>query len=189
MTLDSIVALGVIAMQIATIAFLALYFLRSTFPDLEDIASLLSKWGLQIGFTFSLGALLLTLYYSDILGIPPCPLCWWGRIFLYPQVVLFGLAIWKQDRGIAFYSIWLSSFGLIVALYNHMLQMFPSSHLPCPATGEVSCSQIFFLEFGYITFPLMGATLFAFLIVLMMFVRSNTSANPSLLKYTTHSEG
>ncbi|MDP3645466.1 MAG: disulfide bond formation protein B [bacterium] len=171
-TINFYLALGTLAMQIAAIAFLALYFLRRQFPDLEDIARFLSEWGLWIGFVLTLGASAMTLYYSEILGIPPCPLCWWQRIFLYPQVMLFALALWGRDSRIALYSIALSILGALFALYHHVLQMAPAGTLPCPADGTVSCAQIFFLEFGYITYPMMALSLFGFLIVLMIFVRS-----------------
>jgi len=36
----------------------------------------------------------------------------------------------------------------------------------------VSCAQRFVFEFNYITFPLMAASLFAFLIALMLYVKS-----------------
>src|SRR3989344_5990262 len=50
-------------------------------------------------------------------------LCWWQRIFLYPQVFLLGFAAHRKDAGMAFYSIVLSGLGLLVALYHHALQM------------------------------------------------------------------
>ncbi|MBI5645117.1 disulfide bond formation protein B, partial [Candidatus Kaiserbacteria bacterium] len=112
-----------------------------------------------------------TLFYSDVLGIPPCVLCWWQRVFLYPQVVLFAIALWKKDHSIASYSIPLSIIGFAIGLYNHALQVLPSGTLPCPAQG-VSCAQRFVFEFGYITFPMMAVTLFGFLIVLMLIVRN-----------------
>ena len=180
--LDQSLAAGTIILQILSAAFLALYFLRSRFTDLESIAAMLQRWGLWIGFVLTLGASAMTLYYSEILGIPPCPLCWWQRIFMYPQVVLFAIALWKRDMRIATYSIALSAFGIVFALYHHILQMYPSSGLPCPAQG-VSCAQIFFLQYGYITYPMMALSLFAFLIVLMLFVRSERH-DSSLLRYT-----
>jgi disulfide bond formation protein DsbB len=177
---DQLLAIGTIVLQILSFGFLALYFLRSRFTDLQGVAEILQKYGLWLGFLLALAASAMTLYYSEILGIPPCPLCWWQRIFLYPQVVLFAIALWKRDKAIALYSIVLSALGIVFALYHHILQMFPSSGLPCPAEG-VSCAQIFFLEFGYITYPMMALSLFAFLIVLMLFVRS--TGNDNLLNY------
>lgn len=166
-------ALGTIAMQITTLVLLGAYFLRTQFPDLEDIAAFMRRYGLWIAFVVSMGATLGSLYYSEVLGITPCGWCWVQRVFLYPQVLLFALALWKGDRGIANYSIALSIVGGIVALYQHYLQMGGTSALPCPATvtEALDCNVRFFFEFGYITFPLASFTLFAFLIVLMLFVR------------------
>jgi len=172
-TINFLLALGTLALQIAGVAFLALFFLRKSIPDLEDVASLVGKWGLWLGLLLSLGGSALTLVYSEIFGLAPCGLCWLQRVFLYPLVFLFALAIWKKDNRIADYVIALSSLGAFVALYQHYLQMGGGSLLPCPATATeaIDCGVRFVFEFGYITFPLMSATLFAFIIVLMLFVR------------------
>lgn len=171
-TVNYILALGTLVLQIATVALLVLWFLRGK-DAFSSQAAMIGKWGLWIGVFFSFAGSFLTLYYSEVLGIPPCDLCWWQRIFLYPQIFLFGMAIWKRDSYIADYSIVLSILGAGVALYHHFLQMFPNA-LPCPATG-VSCATRILFEFGYITYPLMGFSLFAFLIVLMLFVRARRS--------------
>ncbi|MDO8575693.1 MAG: disulfide bond formation protein B [bacterium] len=170
-TLNYLLALGVLAMQIAGAGFLALYFLQKKFTDLQDIAGLLSRWGLWLAFLLTLGATVMTLYYSEILGFAPCGWCWVQRVFLWPQIILFSLALWKNDRSIADYSISFSILGGIAALYQHYLQMGGGALIPCPASGAGDCAQRILFEFGYITFPLMSATLFAFLIVLMLFVR------------------
>jgi len=169
-TINHALAFKVVALQFLTAAFLALYLLRKKFTDLNDVGEFLSRWGLWIGLIATAGAAAVTLTHEIVFNLPPCPFCWWQRIFLYPQIVLFGLAIYRNEPSVAGYSILLSIGGLLMALYHHVLQMFPGGGLPCPSEG-VSCSQIFFLEFGYITYPLMAATLFAFLIVLMLFVR------------------
>lgn len=170
-TLNYLLALGTIVMQVVTIGFLAVYFLQSKFPDLKDIGSLLEKWGIHLGFLLSLTGVFFTLYYSEILGFEPCFLCWWQRVFLYPQVVFFGLAIWKEElrQSAAFYAIWLSVIGVFFAAYHHAMQMFPAGHLPCSANGP-SCAKITFIEFGYVTYPMMALALFALLIVVMLFV-------------------
>ena len=173
MALESInytLALGTLALQIAGAAFLAVFLLRKRIADLEDVAALMGKWGLWIALAVTSGASAIALVHEHLYGLPPCPLCWWQRIFIFPQIVLFVVALYKGDTRIADYSIALSVIGLGIALYHHALQMFPAGFLPCPAEG-VSCAQIFFLEFGYITYPMMAVTLFAFLIVLMFFVR------------------
>ncbi|PIR83976.1 hypothetical protein COU18_01035 [Candidatus Kaiserbacteria bacterium CG10_big_fil_rev_8_21_14_0_10_51_14] len=168
---NTTLAFGTLALQIGAAALFAVFLFRNQLPSLEWKRALLAKWGLWIALALTLAASALTLFYSEVVGFPPCPLCWWQRVFLYPQVVLFALALWKHDRNVTLYSIALSVLGLGFALYHHALQVLPSGTLPCPAEGAVSCAQRFIFEFGYITFPLMSASLFAFLIVLMLFVR------------------
>ena len=90
---------------------------------------------------------------------------------MYPQAILFAVALWLKDRNVTLYSIFFSIIGFCIALYNHILQVLPSGTLPCPAMSSVSCSQRIIFEFGYVTFPLLGATIFAFLIVIMFIVR------------------
>ncbi len=170
-TLNYLLAVGTLAMQVAGAGFLALYFLQKRFADLRDIAGLLSRWGIWVGLFLTLGATAMTLYYSEVLGFVPCGWCWVQRVFLWPQVVLFALALYKRDRSAADYSIAFSIFGAAAALYQHYLQMGGSALIPCPATGAGDCAQRLMFEFGYITFPFMAATLFGFLIVLMLFVR------------------
>lgn len=170
-TVNYLQALGTIALQISAIGLLILYIVRKR--SFTGVVRLVQQWGMVLAFLLSFSAAGLTLFYSEVLGIEPCYLCWWQRIFLYPQVVLFGIALWKRDTVIALYSIVLSVLGLGVSIYHHALQTLPSGSLPCPATG-VSCAQRFMFEFGYITYPLMAATLFAALILLMLFVRSRS---------------
>ena len=172
-TLNFYLALGVVLMQIVTVALLALYFLDKKYKDLLDISNLVQGWGLFIGFAVSLFGVVLTLFYSEVLGFAPCGLCWLGRVFLYPQTILFMIALWKKERSIADYSIGFSIFGAIVSLYQHYLQMGGTVVLPCPvvAAQGADCAQRFLFEFNYVTFPLMGFSVFAFLIVLMLFVR------------------
>lgn len=175
-TLNFWLALGTIALQIITASFLALFFLRKKFPDLEDVAIFLRSWGLSIGLLFTVGATAITLFYSEVLGITPCGWCWIQRVFLYPQILLFALALRKKDSAIADYSIAFSIFGAAAALYQHYLQMGGTSVLPCPASSSeaVDCAVRFVFEFNYITFPMMAFSLFVFLIVIMLFVRKRS---------------
>lgn len=168
-----LLAFGTLALKIVTVALIGAFVLRKRVPVFNDVVDSIAGKALWIAAGLSFGGMALTLYYSDVLGFEPCPLCWWQRIFLYPQVMLYGMAIWcgRYRETAIDASIALSFLGAGVALYHHALQMLPGSGLPCPATGP-SCAQITFLEFGYITYPMMAFALFAFLIVTMLIARS-----------------
>lgn len=175
--LNYLLALGTVATQIIAVALLVVFLLRKKVAAFNDIAAQVGNVGLWMAFLVSLIASAMTLYYES-LGFEPCPLCWWQRIFLYPQVVLFGLITWKRDfqvRPLIDYAIVLSVTGGAIALYHHALQMLPGSGLPCPATG-VSCAQRIFFEFGYVTYPMMALSVFAFLVVVLLISRSRNSA-------------
>lgn len=170
-TTNFFLGLGTVALQVVTAALFALYLFRDRVAELRYITELARAFALPAAFIVSLSAVAMSLYYSEVLGVEPCPLCWWQRVFLYPQVILFGFALYWRDRSVAGYSIAFSLIGAAFALYHHILQVMPGT-LPCPA-ATVSCAQRFVFEFGYITLPLMGLSIFAILIVLMLFVRQS----------------
>jgi disulfide bond formation protein DsbB len=169
--LNHILGLGTFALQIVTLGLFAALIFRNRISTFDGVIRSVGRHAISVAFAVAFISAALTLYYSEVLGFEPCPLCWWQRIFLYPQVILFAIALWKRDKSVAAYSIVFSALGTMVALYQHALQMLPSGTLPCPAVG-VSCAQRLVFELGYITFPLMSATVFAFLLVVMLISRS-----------------
>lgn len=130
------------------------------------------KYALPLGFFISLIGSFLTLFYSDYLGVLPCGLCWFQRVYLYSQVWLFGLAWYKKDKKIFDYTLLLSIVGFAFAAYHSYLQMGYSELVPCPVVAStIDCAKPTFVEFGFITFPFMSVVLFAILILLSISVR------------------
>ena len=108
-----------------------------------------------------------SLFFSEIALWVPCKECWFQRIFMYPQVILLAIALWRHDRGIAASILVLSMFGALFAAHHYIEQLLTALHpipvditKPCDLSG-VSCTatEIHF-SFGYITIPLMALTAF-----------------------------
>lgn len=177
-TFNMLLGVGTLALQIITVALLVSYVLRGSVKLFAEVTDHIARTGIVIAWITVLASSAVTLVHSLFFGLPPCALCWWQRAFLYPQMLLLSLTWYLKRQTVAMCSLLLSLAGLIVALYHHVLQMYPSGGLPCPSTG-VSCSQILYLEFGYITYPFMAATVFAFLIVVMLIVRSHNRLDSS----------
>lgn len=175
-TVNDLVALGTLGLEVVTAVLFIAYLLRGRIEGLGALAAFVGTWGVWIALLAASAASVLSLVYSELLGFPPCPLCWWQRVFMYGQVVLFAVALAIRDRAVALYGIVFSVIGLGIALYHHVLQMLPSGTLPCPAQGEVSCGQRLLFEFGHITFPWLAVVCFSFLLVLMLFVRAKDRA-------------
>jgi disulfide bond formation protein DsbB len=132
--------------------------------DMEKYAKCLGNYIFPLGFFVTLGGTFITLFYSQVLHYAPCDLCWYQRVFLYPQVVLFGYAWYKKDRAVLPYALTLSLCGLAVATYHHFLQIGFDLMKPCStAPFAVDCAKPSFIEFGFVTFPFMAVVLFGFL--------------------------
>ena len=121
-------------------------------------------------FIASLGALLGSLSYSEIVGFPPCDLCWIQRIFMYPQAILAFIGIVKKEKTIVDYLLPLSILGAIVSLYHSLVhwRLVSGSFLACTSSVTAPCAKVYVLEYGYITIPFMAFTAFAYLITVTL---------------------
>lgn len=106
-------------------------------------------------------AMLGSLFFSEIAGYEPCKLCWFQRIFMYPQVLLLIIAIAEKERGVLIYSAALSVMGALISGYHYLLQIGAVPPLSCGTVGySVSCSEKFVMSLGYVTIPMMALTAF-----------------------------
>jgi disulfide bond formation protein DsbB len=122
----------------------------------------------KLALAVAVSAVFGSLFYSEIIGFVPCPLCWWQRIFLFPLPVILAVSLWKKDSAVFKYIVPLAILGTMVALYHSYFELGGSSLLPCTAEGG-ACSRVYVKEFGYITIPTMSLTSFAFVLVISWF--------------------
>ncbi len=168
---NQLFALGTIALQIGLVALLIGFLF---FKDkLTTVFSFLAKHGLTLAFIAALVSMLGSLFYSNIAGFEPCVLCWYQRIFMYPLVIILGIAVAKKNHQIIDYVIALPVIGFLIAAYHSYLYYLSSTG--CALSGRgVSCTQRYVFEYGYITIPMMALTVFAVIIVLLMMARPKT---------------
>ncbi|MGD6818980.1 disulfide oxidoreductase [Metabacillus sp. 84] len=106
-----------------------------------------------------------SLYFSEIVGYEPCELCWYQRIFMYPQVIILGIAIAKKNDGIALYSLSLSSIGAAISLYHYGMQKVAFLGDSAVSCGRVPCTGEYINWLGFITIPLLALTGFTIIII------------------------
>lgn len=108
-----------------------------------------------------------SLYFSEILKFPPCVLCWYQRIFMYPLVIILAVGIWKKDKNLPFFVLPLSIAGAIIAIYHNLLyyKIIPESAAPCIL--GVSCTTKQIEWFGFITIPLLSLLAFTSITILI----------------------
>lgn len=119
-----------------------------------------------LAFAIALIAMLGSLYAQHI-GIEPCVLCWWQRIFMYPLVLIIPIGIWRADRDLWRYALPLSIFGALIALYQTLLYYGIVSEALAPCAVAVPCTQILpsFLGLNLIT-----ASLGSFVIISVLMI-------------------
>lgn len=102
-----------------------------------------------------------SLFFSEVMQYPPCVLCWYQRIALYPLVLIIGIGIAVGDRRVSRYALPLSLIGLAVAFYHNLLYygFIPESITPCNEGTPCNAVQVELL--GFITIPLMALGSFA----------------------------
>lgn len=127
----------------------------------------LSKYHLEISLVFVSVATAGSLYMSNVLGWTPCRLCWFQRIFMYPLVLVTGSAILFEKRDARDYVLPLSMIGFGIAVYHSVIQRFEQFHSAGCSVTSVSCETTYTFWFGYISTPVLAATVFAAVIVLM----------------------
>ena len=117
----------------------------------------------------------ISLIFSELLKYPPCTLCWYQRVFMYPLVFIIPTALITKDRQIHNYVIVLSIFGLMIAGYHSLIYHDFISETLKVCTADLSCKTKQFELFGFISIPVMS--FFSFLIILIL--NLNSRGEPS----------
>jgi len=175
-TLNFVLAVGGLALGALTIALYVDYFIYKGKYFRDRVKE--AMWPVVIATT--IGTVALTLLYSEYFKFVPCSMCWLQRIAIYSQALMAILAFRAGDTvRFPVYGIALSIFGLVVAVYQYIYQLVPpavreAGFAPCLIDGSnADCAAKVINEFGFVTFPLLSAITFAFLIVVYLYMRRN----------------
>jgi len=104
-----------------------------------------------------------SLYFSEVLGLVPCELCWFQRVLMYPLVLVVGVAALENRPGVYRTALPLSVLGAGVAAYHTWFQATADS-----ATCSIgSCGAVQYQVLG-LTVP--NLSLIAFVLVSLSLV-------------------
>jgi hypothetical protein len=134
----------------------------------RDVLAADALWG---GALVALAAMLGSLYLSEVAHFPPCKLCWYQRIAMYPLSIILSIAAVRRDRTIARYVVPITVIGGAISIYHYQLERFPRQHtLSC--TLDVPCTTVWIWKFHYISIPAMALSAFAAITVLVLVARA-----------------
>ena len=108
-----------------------------------------------------------SLFFSEVLGWPPCELCWFQRILMYPLAVILAVAILRRDEGVHLYVLPFSVVGIGVSLYHHLL--IKTNWFPPPSCASGVPGNVDFLNwFGFVTIPFLALIAFVTITLAML---------------------
>lgn len=108
-----------------------------------------------------------SLFFSEVMSYPPCLLCWYQRICMYPLAVILMVGLFPFEKAVLKFSFPLVVIGFLIALYHNLLyyEILPESAAPC--SQGVSCTTAQLEWLGFITIPLLSLTAFFLLFILL----------------------
>lgn len=113
------------------------------------------SYSLYFAWVIALAGVLVSLYYGEVLRMEPCRLCWYQRVGMFPLALLLGIATYKDEPMLAFYTLPLVVFGGLFALYQSLTQLFPyfkiaalcGESTPCTFSGNIPYLSFFAFVF------------------------------------------
>lgn len=136
---------------------------RTEFPTAWKLV--FAAW--VIAASATLGAL----FFGEVMQLPPCLLCWYQRIFMFPLALILPLGLAPYDHRIIRYALPLAVIGWGIAIFHQLLVAgwVPRDFEPC-ARG-VPCSKTVIEMFGFLTIPWLSIAAFSTIIVLLLLAR------------------
>lgn len=124
---------------------------------------------LRFAFIIALVATAGSLFFSEVMKLPPCVLCWYQRIAMYPLVIILMVGLLRTGKECIHYAMPLILAGLGIAFYHNLLyyNIIADSIIPC--TQGISCTAKQIEWLGFITIPFLSLAAFSLLLVACFF--------------------
>lgn len=106
-----------------------------------------------------------SLYFSEIRGYEPCELCWIQRIFMYPLVLVIGIAYIQKNARIAVTTAAFSIIGGAISLYHYTIQKVDFISESAPSCGRIPCTGEYINLLGFITIPFLALVSFTLITI------------------------
>lgn len=110
-----------------------------------------------------------SLFFSEIMKVPVCVLCWYQRIAMYPLVLILAIGLLPYDPRVLRYTTALTIAGWLAAAYHVLLVagIIPASAQPC--VQGIPCSETHVSLLGFLNIPTLSLLTFSAIGVLLFF--------------------
>jgi disulfide bond formation protein DsbB len=164
---------GVLAVVgILILAWFGMMFVASRFSvgiaeSFENVRLRLTPYAIVGAFIVAALAMGGSLYFSEVAHFPPCLLCWYQRIGMYPLTVILLIAAFRRDVGVRWYAIPLALIGAAISVYHNVIQWYPELDAVACVEG-IPCTAYWFREFGFISMPFLALVAFLLIVTFLL---------------------
>jgi disulfide bond formation protein DsbB len=116
-----------------------------------------------------------SLFFSEVMLYPPCVLCWYQRICMYPLVLILLVGLFPVSKAVIKFSMPLALVGWLISVYHNLLyyNILPESAAPCVL--GISCTTVQIQWLGFITIPFLSLFAFSSILILLFFTSKELS--------------
>jgi len=102
-----------------------------------------------------------SLFFSEVMQIPVCELCWYQRIAMYPLVLVLALSLFPYDPRVVRVAGALVAVGWFIALFQVLLVagIIPEDMRPC--VQGIPCSETHITLLGFLNIPTLSLLTFS----------------------------
>jgi disulfide bond formation protein DsbB len=115
------------------------------------------------------------LFFGEVMKLPPCSLCWYQRIFMFPMMLILPFGLFPFDRNVVRSALPLVGIGGLLAALHVLLVAGVIPERVAPCRQGVPCSETVIEWFGFVTIPLLSFMAFATIAVLLILALSRSS--------------
>lgn len=121
-----------------------------------------AAWSILLGcWVVATGASLGSLFFSEVMELPPCSLCWYQRTFMFPLAIVLLVGVLTGDHRCTRYALPLAVGGWLLAAYHLLLQIGVISQDAAPCSQGVSCTEVQLELLGFASIPVLSLVAFS----------------------------
>jgi len=160
-TFTSVMALVALAMVL-----IAVGVRFATGPEVREGLAGPARWlAWLVAASSTVGSLL----YSDYFHLPPCLLCWYQRIAMYPLAIILLVGALRRDWRVRLYALPLSIIGFLISVWHVLIQNVAGLSAGVACDPSVPCTAKLVDRFGFVSIPFMAGAGFLLITVLLAF--------------------
>ena len=110
-----------------------------------------------------------SLFFSEVMDVPVCVLCWYQRIAMYPLVLILAISLFPYDPRVVRYAGALVAVGWLTALFQLLLiaGIIPENVQPC--VQGIPCSETHISLLGFLNIPTLSLLNFTIIALLLFY--------------------